>query len=101
MSPKTVAYGTLGADTDSWLLAADHVIALNVDLLDGFDGSLEHKIVSVVGTMGIPRTAPESRSSPAKSLQATTGSIGEPTESTSPISMDPRRVTGSAPNARS
>lgn len=57
-SPKTFAYGTLEADSDSWLLAADHVIALNVDLLDGFDGSLEHKIVSVVGTMGNPRSSP-------------------------------------------
>jgi hypothetical protein len=56
--PKTFAYGTLEADTDSWLLAADHVIALDVGLLDSFDGSLEHKTVSVVGTMGSPKTAP-------------------------------------------
>ena len=58
MSPKTFAYGTLEADSDSWLLAAENVIALDVGLLDGFDGSLEHKSVSVVGTMGIPGTAP-------------------------------------------
>ena len=57
-SPKTFAYGTLEADTDSWLLVRDHVIALDMGLLDSFGGSLEHKTVSVVGTMGIPRTAP-------------------------------------------
>jgi len=57
-NPKTFAYGTLEADTDSWLLAAEHVMALDVGLLDSFDGSLAHKTVSVVGTMGIPRTAP-------------------------------------------
>ena len=58
MSTKTFAYGKLEADTDSWLLAADQVVALDVGLLDSFDGSLEHKSVSVVGTMGIPKTAP-------------------------------------------
>ena len=58
ISPKTFAYGTLEADTDSWLLARDDVIALDVGLLDSFDGSLEHKTVSVVGTIGIPRIAP-------------------------------------------
>jgi hypothetical protein len=57
-SPKTFAYGTLEADTDSWLLAREDVIALDVGLLDSFDGSLAHQTVSVVGTMGIPSTAP-------------------------------------------
>lgn len=56
-SPKTFAYGTLEADTDSWLLTRDDVIALDVGLLESFDGSLEHKTVSVVGTMGIPKAA--------------------------------------------
>jgi len=55
---KTFAYGKLEADTDSWLLASDHVIALDVNLLKSFDSSLEHKTVSVVGTFGIPKTAP-------------------------------------------
>jgi hypothetical protein len=37
-SQRTFTYGTLEADTDSWLLAVGHVIAFNFDLLDGFDG---------------------------------------------------------------
>ena len=40
------------------MLAREDVIALHVVLLDSFDGSLEHRTVGVVGTMGIPRTAP-------------------------------------------
>jgi Protein of unknown function (DUF2934) len=56
--PRIFAYGTVSADTDSWLLVSEHVIALDVNLLVGFDGSLEHQTVSVVGTMGIPRSAP-------------------------------------------
>ena len=56
---KTFAYGRLEADTDSWLLVAGDVIALDVNELAGFDESLEHKTVSVVGTMGIPRTSQE------------------------------------------
>lgn len=55
---KTFAYGKLEASTDSWLLASNDVIALDINLLKSFDGSLEHKTVSVVGTMGIPKTAP-------------------------------------------
>lgn len=55
---KTFAYGILEADTDSWLLAADHVIALDVNSLKSFDRSLEHKTVSVVGAIGIPKTSP-------------------------------------------
>ena len=58
MSQKIFAYGTVRADTDSWLLVTDHTIALDVNLLDSFDGSLEHQTVSVVGTMGIPESAP-------------------------------------------
>ena len=54
---KTFAYGTLEANTDSWLLAREQVIALDVNLLASFDGSLEHKTVSVVGTMGIPKSS--------------------------------------------
>jgi hypothetical protein len=56
-SPKTLASGTLEADRDSWLLAAEHVIALDVEMLKDFDASLEHEAVSVVGTMGIPRSS--------------------------------------------
>jgi hypothetical protein len=55
---KTFAYGKLEADTDSWLLASDHVIALDVNLLKSFDGSLEHQTVSVVGRMGMPPGSP-------------------------------------------
>jgi len=101
ISPKTFAYGTLEADTDSWLLAAEHVMALDVDLLDSFDGSLEHKTVSVVSTMSIPRTAPGITKFIVKSSQATTRSKGEPTKSTSPVSVDPRPIMGCAPNASS
>ena len=58
-NPKTLAYGTLEADTDSWLLVRDDVIALDVmGLLDSFDDSLAHQTVSVIGTMGIPPSAP-------------------------------------------
>ena len=56
---KTFAFGTLEADTDTWLLASDHVIALDVNSLKNFDSSLEHERVSVIGTMGIPPSSPE------------------------------------------
>jgi hypothetical protein len=57
-SSKTFAYGKLAADTDSWLLVAEQIIPLDVNLLDSFDSLLEHQIVSVAGTMGIPESAP-------------------------------------------
>jgi len=47
----------LEADTDTWLLAADNTVPLDLGLLDFFDGSLEHQTVSVVGTMGTPNAA--------------------------------------------
>jgi len=55
---KTFAHGTLLADTNSWLLAGDHVVALDVAALDPFDTTLEHESVSVVGRMGFPPSAP-------------------------------------------
>ncbi len=39
---KTFAFGTLEADTDTWLLASDQVIMLDVNSLKSFDSSLEH-----------------------------------------------------------
>jgi hypothetical protein len=56
---KTFAFGTLEADTDTWLLASNDVIALDINLLENFDSSLEHKKVSVIGTMGIPPSFPD------------------------------------------
>ena len=50
---KTFAYGTLEADTDTWLLAREQVIPLDISF--PFDTFLEHKMVSVIGRMGIPQ----------------------------------------------
>jgi hypothetical protein len=47
----TFAYGTLQASTDSWLLAAEHVIPLDLRLVEPFDSSLEREFISVVGRM--------------------------------------------------
>jgi len=58
LSPKTFAHGTLLADTNSWLLAGDHVVALDVAAVDPFDPMLEHESISVVGRMGFPPSAP-------------------------------------------
>jgi hypothetical protein len=57
-SPKILAFGTVEADADSWLLASEHVIPLDTNLLDGLDGSLEHDTLGVVGTMGIAVSTP-------------------------------------------
>lgn len=51
-SSKTLAHGTLGADTDSWLLVGEHVTPLDISL--DFDTSLQGEVVSVTGTMGVP-----------------------------------------------
>jgi hypothetical protein len=56
-NPKTVAHGKLHGSTDTWLLVSSDVIPLDITLLESFDSSLEHKNVSVVGTMGIPKSA--------------------------------------------
>lgn len=53
---KTVAYGTLQADSDTWLLAREQVTLL--DITFPFDTSLEHQMVSVIGRMGIPAGSP-------------------------------------------
>jgi hypothetical protein len=53
MSSKTIASGQLLADTDSWILASDHVIVLDVGTLPEFDVALEKRMVSAVGTLGV------------------------------------------------
>ena len=52
MSSKTIASGQLLAETDSWLLANEHVIVLDVGMLADFDGTLENALVSASGTLG-------------------------------------------------
>jgi hypothetical protein len=55
-STKTFAYGTSEENGDTWLLMTrDHMILLDAVLSDL---SLEHKTVSVIGTMGVPPGAP-------------------------------------------
>ena len=55
---KIFAYGTLESDTDSWLLAAEQAVPLDVSLIGSFDTALEHHSISVVGTLGKPPSAP-------------------------------------------
>ena len=53
---STFAFGTLEETGDMWLLIArDRVIPLDLAMSPL---SLEHKIVSVIGKMGIPPSAP-------------------------------------------
>jgi len=55
-SEKTLAYGTLEENGDTWfLMRPDRMILLDLALSDL---SLEHKTVSVIGKMGIPHSAP-------------------------------------------
>jgi hypothetical protein len=98
-SPKTFAYGKLAADTDSWLLVREDVIALDVSLLTDFDGSLEHQIVSVIGKMGIPQHPLGLPSSLSKSSQALRQSKGELTKYTSQFSLAQPLSSNCAPNA--
>jgi Protein of unknown function (DUF2934) len=53
---KTFAYGTLEENGDTWfLMTRDRMIFLDAALSDL---SLEHRTVSVIGTMGIPPASP-------------------------------------------
>lgn len=53
---KTMAYGTLEENGDTWLLMTrDRVILLEANLSDL---TLEHKTVTVIGRMGIPPSSP-------------------------------------------
>lgn len=53
---KTLAYGTLEENGDTWfLIRPDRMILLEATLSDM---SLEHKPVSVIGKMGIPTSSP-------------------------------------------
>ena len=56
MKTKTFAFGQLEEDGDTWFLMRSNGILLLDAALP--DDSLEHKIVSVTGKMGIPRSSP-------------------------------------------
>jgi len=56
---KTMDYGTLRASTDSWLLVREHVRLLHIPF--DFDTSIEGKMVSVIGRMGVPEGSPDTR----------------------------------------
>lgn len=49
MVSKVIAHGRLVADSDNWLLVAEHVLVLDTSTLTDFDDSLENQLVSVVG----------------------------------------------------
>jgi hypothetical protein len=51
MNSKTIVSGQLLSDTDSWLLANERVIVLDVDAVADFDGTLERSVVSALGTL--------------------------------------------------
>jgi hypothetical protein len=54
---KIIEYGTLDANTDTWLLKRpDRFILVDAPFL--VDTSLRHKTVSILGRMGIPDSAP-------------------------------------------
>lgn len=56
MSRKTLAFGQLESNGDTWFLVKpDRFVLLDAALADN---ALEHKVVSVVGTMGIPPSSP-------------------------------------------
>jgi hypothetical protein len=50
------AYGKLESSTDSWLLVGEQVTLLDISI--PFETSLERKMVSVTGRMGIPEGSP-------------------------------------------
>lgn len=56
MSTKTLAFGQLEEDGDTWFLMTTHGILLLDAAIS--DNSIEHKIVSVAGTMGFPPSNP-------------------------------------------
>ena len=54
---KTLAHGTLGANSDTWfLMTRDQMLLVDVSFV--VDSSLEGKTVSIVGTMGTPPGSP-------------------------------------------
>ena len=54
---KSITYGTLEENGDTWfLMRPDRMILLDIPFQ--VDGSLQHKTVSVIGTMGIPPSSP-------------------------------------------
>ena len=54
---KTLAHGTLGANSDTWfLITRDQMLLVDVSFV--VDSSLEGKAVSIVGTMGTPSGSP-------------------------------------------
>jgi hypothetical protein len=56
MSTKTLAFGRLESDGDTWFLVkSDRFVLLDAAITDN---ALDHKMVSVVGTMGVPRSSP-------------------------------------------
>jgi hypothetical protein len=54
---KTLAYGTLEEDGDTWFLMRPDGMTL-LDIAFVVDSSLEHKTVSAIGKMGIPPSSP-------------------------------------------
>ena len=54
---KTLAHGTLGANSDTWfLMTRDQMLLVDVSFV--VDSSLEGKAVSIVGMMGKPSGSP-------------------------------------------
>ncbi|SRR6266498_91436 len=54
---KTFEYGRLDNNIDTWFLRKpNRFVLLDVPFI--FDFSLRHKAVSVIGTMGVPSSAP-------------------------------------------
>jgi hypothetical protein len=56
-TPKSIAYGTLDENGDTWFLMRSDRITL-LDFPFRVDGSLQHKMVSVIGSMGMPPSSP-------------------------------------------
>jgi hypothetical protein len=56
---KIMDHGTLTASTDSWLLVGEHVKPLHIPF--DFDTTMEGKMVSVIGKMGMPEGSSESK----------------------------------------
>jgi hypothetical protein len=54
---KTLAYGTLEDDGDTWFLMRPDGMTL-LDIAFVVDNALEHKTVSAIGKMGIPPSSP-------------------------------------------
>ena len=59
MSAKTLAFGQLEEDGDTWFLMRSNGILLLDAAIS--DNSIEHQIVSVSGTMGFPSSNPSVR----------------------------------------